>query len=230
MLLYHGSKEIITKPKYNHGNAHNDYGKGFYCTEHIELAREWACQEPRDGFVNQYELATEDLRILRLTQPDYHILNWLAILLENRTFELKGRIAVSAKEYVLREFLPEYRSYDVIIGYRADDSYFSFARDFINNAISLQQLGKAMYLGSLGEQVVPISRKAFSALRYLGHEYVDGAAWYPKYTARDTAARNAYAEESAKEIGLEELTVLDIMRRRMKNEDIFTVLQQSLSE
>ena len=230
MLLYHGSKEIIPKPKYNCGNAHNDYGKGFYCTEHIELAREWACQEPRDGFVNQYELATEDLRILRLTQPDYHILNWLAILLENRTFELKGRIAVSAKEYVLREFLPEYRSYDVIIGYRADDSYFSFARDFINNAISLQQLGKAMYLGSLGEQVVPISRKAFSALRYLGHEYVDGAAWYPKYTARDTAARNAYAEESAKEIGLEELTVLDIMRRRMKNEDIFTVLQQSLSE
>ncbi|MBR4655363.1 MAG: DUF3990 domain-containing protein [Oscillospiraceae bacterium] len=230
MLLYHGSKEIIPKPKYNHGNAHNDYGKGFYCTEHIELAREWACQEPRDGFVNQYELATEELRILRLTQPDYHILNWLAILLENRTFELKGRIAFSAKEYVLREFLPEYRSYDVIIGYRADDSYFSFARDFINNAISLQQLGKAMYLGSLGEQVVPISRKAFSALQYLGHEYVDGAAWYPKYTDRDTAARKAYAEESSKEIGLEEITVLDILRRRMKNEDIFTVLQQNLSE
>ena len=131
---------------------------------------------------------------------------------------------------MLREFLPEYRSYDVIIGYRADDSYFSFARDFINNAISLQQLGKAMYLGSLGEQVVPISRKAFSALQYLGHEYVDGAAWYPKYTARDTAARKAYAEESSKEIGLEEITVLDILRRRMKNEDIFTVLQQNLSE
>ena len=230
MLLYHGSKEIIIKPKYNYGNAHNDYGKGFYCTEHIELAREWACQEPRDGFVNQYELATEDLRILHLTQPDYHILNWLAILLENRTFDLKGRIAVSAKEYVLREFLPEYRSYDVIIGYRADDSYFSFARDFINNAISLQQLGKAMYLGSLGEQVVPISRKAFSALQYLGHEYVDGAAWYPRYTARDAAARKAYAEESAKEIGLDEITVFDIMRRKMKNEDIFTVLQQSLPE
>lgn len=230
MLLYHGSKEIIAKPKYNFGNAHNDYGKGFYCTEHIELAKEWACQEPRDGFVNCYTLLTEKLRVLRLTQPDYHILNWLAILLENRTFDLKGRIAVGAKEYVLREFLPEYRSYDVIIGYRADDSYFSFAKDFISNSISLQQLGKAMYLGSLGEQVVPISRTAISSLKFEGHEYVNGADWFPKYKARDAAARQAYTEESEKEISADEITVFDIMRRKMKNEDIFTVLQQSISE
>lgn len=230
MLLYHGSKEIVPKPRFNFGNAHNDYGKGFYCTEHIDLAREWACQEPRDGFVNRYELDIDALRVLHLTQPDYHILNWLAILLENRTFDLKGRIAVSAREYVLREFLPEYRSFDVIIGYRADDSYFSFARDFINNTISLQQLGKAMYLGSLGEQVVPISKKAFSALRFLGYEYVDGAAWYPKYAARDAAARKAYTLESAKELGPEEITVFDMMRRGMKHEDVFAVLQQNLSE
>ena len=230
MLLYHGSREIVEKPRYNFGNAHSDYGKGFYCTEHIDLAREWACQEPRDGFVNKYALQTEALRVLRLTQPEYHILNWLAILLENRTFDLKGRIAVGAREYVLRQFLPEYRSYDVIVGYRADDSYFSFARDFINNTISLQQLGKAMHLGSLGEQVVPISKNAISGLRFLGYEYVDGAAWFPRYSARDAAARQAYEEESAKQIGPEEITVFDIIRRRMKNEDVFSVLQQGISE
>ena len=32
------------------------------------------------------------------------------------------------------------KNYDVIIGYRADDSYFAFAQDFLNNAISLNTL------------------------------------------------------------------------------------------
>ena len=44
--------------------------------------------------------------------------------------------------------------YDVIIGYRADDSYFSFAKDFINNTISVEQLAEAMRLGELGIQIV----------------------------------------------------------------------------
>ena len=40
------------------------------------------------------------------------------------------------------------------IGYRADDSYFSFASDFINGAISYRQLCNAMCLGKLGQQFV----------------------------------------------------------------------------
>lgn len=34
--LYHGSQFIIQKPEYGKGARHNDYGKGFYCTEQIE--------------------------------------------------------------------------------------------------------------------------------------------------------------------------------------------------
>ena len=41
--LYHGSENIIDVPTYGKGARHNDYGKGFYCTEDIELAKEWAC-------------------------------------------------------------------------------------------------------------------------------------------------------------------------------------------
>ncbi|MBR2627880.1 MAG: DUF3990 domain-containing protein, partial [Peptococcaceae bacterium] len=40
-----------------------------------------------------------------------------------------------------------------MIGYRADDSYFSFANAFLNNTLSLRQLEKAMMLGKHGEQV-----------------------------------------------------------------------------
>ena len=37
-ILYHGSQVIVEKPEYGKGARNNDYGKGFYCTEEIELA------------------------------------------------------------------------------------------------------------------------------------------------------------------------------------------------
>lgn len=43
LRLYHGSENIIEVPEYGKGMRNNDYGRGFYCTEDIELAREWAC-------------------------------------------------------------------------------------------------------------------------------------------------------------------------------------------
>lgn len=34
------------------------------------------------------------------------------------------------KEYLLDNFKVNYKDFDVIVGYRADDSYFAFAQDF----------------------------------------------------------------------------------------------------
>lgn len=111
-----------------------------------KLAKEWACTENLEGYANQYQLDMRNLSILNLTN-DYHMLNWLAILLENRSFELNNdELMVQAKQYILDTFLPDYRNYDVIIGYRADDSYFQFAKDFIQGTISLKTLGEAMRL------------------------------------------------------------------------------------
>ena len=59
------------------------------------------------------------------------------------------------------------QDHDFIKGYRADDSYFSFAAAFLNNTISLSQLEKAMVLGKLGEQIVAKSEKAFDRLAYI---------------------------------------------------------------
>lgn len=73
----------------NLGKNYNDYGQGFYCTENLELAKEWACTENLEGYVNQYQLDMRNLSVLNLTN-DFHILNWLAILLENRSFELNN--------------------------------------------------------------------------------------------------------------------------------------------
>ena len=52
ITIYHGSNQIIETPAYGKGRKNNDFGLGFYCTESNELAKEWAVDEDRDGFVN----------------------------------------------------------------------------------------------------------------------------------------------------------------------------------
>lgn len=53
-ILYHGSEHIIEKPEWGKGALTNDYGRGFCCTEHAELAMEWACAKNVNGYANQY--------------------------------------------------------------------------------------------------------------------------------------------------------------------------------
>ena len=219
MILYHGSDKIIKSPEFGVGNPKNDYGLGFYCTEHLDLAKEWACSEGRDGFANMYTLNLEDLKVLDLQSDDYHILNWLAILLHNRTFVLKSGLPAEAHSYILENFLPDYRDFDVIRGYRADDSYFSFTQDFINNTISLRQLRKAMFLGKLGEQIVIKSMRAFSYLKFEKPIVAANEVYYPNKVARDRSARNAFRIEKTLTPVIDDVYVIDIIRNGWKNDD-----------
>ena len=84
IALYHGSETIVKQPIYGEGKIYNDYGRGFYCTESLELAKEWACTESRDGYANEYELELEGLNVLNLSSDEYTILHWLALLLVYR--------------------------------------------------------------------------------------------------------------------------------------------------
>ena len=216
ITIYHGSTNIIESPQYGLGKAYNDYGRGFYCTEHIELAKEWSCNEGVDGFVNKYELELAGLRVLDLTDKKYSILNWLAILMDNRIARLSTPIEKQGREYLLAHFLPDYKNYDVIIGYRADDSYFSFARAFVGNGISLKQLGRAMHLGKLGQQIVLMTEKAFNHLEFIGYEVASNNEYYPKRKSRDDEAREAYLKE-LEENDIEGIYMRDIIRDRMED-------------
>lgn len=214
--LYHGSKDIIQKPIYGYGKSYNDYGLGFYCTDSSEMAMEWAVAKDRDGYANAYELDCDGLSILDLNAPQYSILTWLAILLENREFDATSPLAQEAKEYLLQHFMIDYRSYDAIIGYRADDSYFSFAEDFISGAISYRQLNNAMHLGKLGQQFVLISPKAFERIRFTGYEVALNSEWYARKMLRDKAARREYfnVERNRRQRG--DLYITTIMDEEMK--------------
>ena len=219
ITVYHGSPKIIEKPVFGAGNPQNDYGLGFYCTESAELAKEWACSVETDGFAIQYTLDLTDLSVLSLTSGDYNILNWLFVLLENRKFRIGGEIAKQAKSYIFENFAIEYKSYDIIKGYRADDSYFSFANAFLNNTISIAQLERAMVLGKLGEQIVLMSEKAFDALSFEEAIPAENEIYFPKKLARDNLAREEFRKEKKKGSVLTEKYILDIIREGWKNDD-----------
>ena len=220
MILYHGSEKIIEKPVFGKGNLRNDYGKGFYCTESEELAKEWACSNNKNGFANKYELSLEGLNILYLNSDKYNVLHWLAILTKNRTYWENSTISETAKKYLAQNFMIDTSEYDVIIGYRADDSYFSFARDFVSGTISYRQLSEAMRLGKLGEQVVLISKKAFENISYLSNSPADSEVYYSRKKERDRKARQEYRRTKQAEDLENELFIIDIIREEMKQNDL----------
>ena len=218
LVLYHGSPDIIEKPVYGKGKTYNDYGQGFYCTENLELAKEWACTEGIDGYANQYEIETNDLKILNLSSGEYTMLHWLALLMTYRKIRLSTPVMKRGAEWLKEHFFLDIDEYDVIIGYRADDSYFSFARAFVNNEISLEQLSRAMRLGKLGEQLVLKTPKAFDTIKFVSYQVADNTIYYAKRKARDDGARTAYFEELEKE-DINGIYMRDMIRGEVKVDD-----------
>lgn len=217
--IYHGSEHIIEKPTFGYGKKYNDYGLGFYCTESIEMAKEWSVSDNRNGFANMYKLDLDGLKVLNLSDPQYCVLHWLSVLLQNRTFDIPSPLALEAREYLSANFTPDYTTADIIIGYRADDSYFSFAQDFINGTISYRQLSRALKLGKLGEQIVLKSPRAFSQLDFVGAEIAKADEWLFKKQFRDQSARNEYfnVERYRRQRG--DLYIMQIMDEEMKPND-----------
>ena len=227
--LFHGTDHIIERPEIGKGNVRNDYGRGFYCTRLPEMAREWACKHNTDGFVNHYELETGGLNILNLTEDGHTVLSWIALLLRHRTLSLDSEIAIDARDYIIENFAPDTSCADVIIGYRADDSYFRYAESFVENGLSLRSLNQALHLGKLGEQTVLTSEKAFSQIRFIGAETVDKTVYYPKFLSRDLKAREEYRTKIRSNRSYrDDIFVMDILREEIRQNDMR--IQQILSE
>lgn len=217
IIIYHGSEQIVEVPTFGLGKKNNDFGLGFYCTESDELAKEWAVSSLRNGFSNRYTLDTEYLNILNLNSPDYTILNWIAVLVEHRLFSIKTPVARRAKRYLIENFGVNVNAFDLITGYRADDSYFDYAESFLNNGLSVEQLARAMRLGKLGEQIVIKSKFAFSKLKFEEFDIAEKEQYYVLRKARDDAANQLYLEMLEEES--DGLYIQDIMRGGIRNDD-----------
>lgn len=220
ITLFHGSQLVIPQPSLSKARPRNDYGCGFYTTRDHALACEWACQHSRDGYVNRYELWLDGLAVLDLLDGTHNTLEWVALLLKNRRFDLRLPTASLAREALVSRFCPDLSSVDVVVGYRADDSYFSYARAFVENALPLSALEEALRLGKLGEQTVLVSGRSFSQLTFTGSEPASGQDYHPRFLAREAKAREDFQTLMSRQSQhLDDLFILDILREEMTPHD-----------
>ena len=220
MIIYHGSRNIIPAPIFGYGRETNDYGKGFYCTEKLDLACEWAVDLDYSGYANCYEIDINEMSVLDLSDGEYGILEWMAILLTYRDLDIQFPLQAAAREYLIDNFYVDVDEYDVVKGYRADDSFFSFARAFLSNTISYEQLRQALYLGDLGQQIVLKSERAFECIKPKGYISADAAVWYPRKQNRDLGARKKYNDMLSASRVKGAIYINNIIEEEMKRYDV----------
>ena len=189
MILYHGSESIVNEPTIDLKKTTDDFGPGFYLTDNRELASEWACSGNGPGYVNGYSIDTSDLDILDLDTTDDSILQWLSLLLQNRTIVPSTITMNKGMKYIQRHHSIDTDQYDVIRGCRAEGSIFSIARAFLSNQISLERLSSAIGSEDAGRQFVLKSPKALNRIEFIGFEEVDHDIHHSGYLKRDRRLR-----------------------------------------
>lgn len=199
--LYHGSLNEIVIPKYGYGEDKHDYGRGFYTTLNPELAKEWAvCTSGEDGYLHKYLLDTSELNVLDFHKRYQDVLTWLAVLSKHRSGVNSKRDRITEQKLISKYYPADLESYDVIVGYRADDSFFSFAKQAIKGEVDIALLNEIMHTGKLGYQVFIQSEKAFSKVSEVTltnktyYDVVNGNEYLSKYQNRDYDARKYVAE------------------------------------
>lgn len=190
IILYHGTPDEVVNPVYGGGQDKHDYGRGFYLTEDIELAKEWAVCRPnqQNGWVHKYELDCTDLKMFDFQEKN--VLSWLAELMKHRDAADTKRYRMLAAKFI-EKYGIDVNSYDVIKGWRADASYFYIAKEFVRDNIDIEILEELLSLGGLGIQYCLKSELAFSKLCEIDEILpVDYTEFNDKYNKRDIEARN----------------------------------------
>lgn len=189
--LYHGSKFIVNKPEFGKGEDKHDYGRGFYTTGIKRLANEWAVLDGSDGYCNEYELDLNGLRVLDFDNQS--VLTWIAELLKHRSgVDKKNKRLIDLQRKFIEKYGISTDGYDIIKGYRADDSYFAIAKYFIKGELSIDLLEECLRLGGLGTQICIKSEKAFKNLKFKGHTVCKCRDYYDDAIRKDTKARDDF--------------------------------------
>ena len=190
ITLFHGTSSRIVVPTYGLGEKKHDYGKGFYLTDNLNLAKEWAVCRPNEenGWVHEYELECDDLKILDFQEKN--VLAWLAELMKHRDAADSKRYRMLSAKFI-RKYGIDTSQYDVIKGWRANASYFYIAKEFVRDNIDIDILEDLLSLGGLGIQYCIKSEKAYSKLleRKENLSLVDYSEFNEKYNQRDSVAR-----------------------------------------
>lgn len=163
--VFHGSDHIVEHPIYLGGKEDNDYGNGFYTTEYEERAASWAALNgnPDSSIVNVYQLDMRELNILDLNECG--VLAWIAEVAAHRGADQEASAIVADR--LIEKYRVDSAGYDIIRGYRADDSYTQVIEAFLLNQVNIYEVERLFYKGSLGNQIFLKSSKAFQNIKWI---------------------------------------------------------------
>lgn len=211
IVIFHGSERIIKEPRYGVKSKNSDYGDAFYCTQDIYAAKEWANKRIVGGYANKYLFDGRDLKVLDLTKKD--VIYWIAILMHFRDLDPIFKDTYKKElTYLEKHYYINVDEYDVIIGYRADDSFFAFPLMFVESRIRLSKLDEIYHLGFLGLQIAIKSEKAFKRLKYI--ESIKAEPIYKeKYAYRIDDADRRFKEIVKEERWEEGERLIDLVKK-----------------
>ena len=195
LTFYHGSAVESVTPTFGLGDERHDYGRGFYLSDDLSLAKEWAVCRPdaQNGWVHAFRIVDRGLSVMDF--QELGVLAWMAELMKHREAGKSRRFNMLTQKFIAK-YGVDSSGYDVIRGWRANASYFYIVTEFVHDEIDVDILEELLMLGGLGIQYCIKSSRAFAAL-----EKVDG---YPrpvpygdhnaKYNERDKQARDRMDE------------------------------------
>ena len=194
ITVFHGNLQKEFIPVYGMGKPYHDYGKGFYTTKDKELASEWAVSLSTgdNGYCHAFSVDMSDIRCLRIDAAE-DILSWMAILMRHRPGTDSRRWDLVQQRFI-EKFCIDVDAFDVIIGYRANDSYLAIAKQFARGEVGVNILGRLLKLGSFGTQVCIKSSLAYTRLRSHGSFEVDYEKFHAQFISRDEESRRKMRE------------------------------------
>ena len=160
VTLYHGSKSGIKGAIAPVSRDKCDFGKGFYMgTERLQPLT-LICNYPE---AKLYTLKL-DLNVLNVLEVEVG-LEWALLVAYNR-----GKMEVVKGSKIYERFANMTSSYDVIVGYIANDRMFVVLDRFFKGEITDIALINSLSALKLGKQYVAITPKACEQLKVVGVE------------------------------------------------------------
>jgi hypothetical protein len=155
MKLYHGSTEIVEKPKILKATHFLDFGFGFYTTTSEVQAIRWATIKKKRinssiAFLNSYQLddSVLDNRSFSLLSFESPTLEWLKFVIGNRRGETIN-------------------DYDFIKGPVANDALYQTITLYESSVLSLDETIARLKVHELFDQLSFHSEKALKNLKFI---------------------------------------------------------------
>ena len=152
MIIHHGSKSIVKRPKIIRAKFSKDFGTGFYCTDIKQQAVRWATRYPGRAVLNIYEYnenySLNKLEFTHMTE------DWLDCIVSCR----------AGMEH----------NFDIVIGPMADDQIYNYINEFVEGRITKAAFWELAKFAYPTHQIAFCSEKSLKSIKFVEEVTLNG--------------------------------------------------------